>query len=48
MITILKNLRAVVYAIIALFLYLFGYRQAQDNHKKKVLKTMLKKAQKKP
>lgn len=30
MITILKKFKAVVFAAIALFLYLFGYRQAKE------------------
>lgn len=30
MITILKKFRAVVFGTIALFLYLFGYRQAKE------------------
>lgn len=42
MITILKNFRAVVYAIIALFLYLFGYRQATQNQKAEVLNNVEK------
>lgn len=42
MMTILKNFRAVVYAIIALFLYLFGYRQAQENQQKETLSNVEK------
>lgn len=31
MMTILKKFKAVVFAAIALFLYLFGYKQAKEN-----------------
>ena len=42
MMTILKNFRAIVYGAIALFLYLFGYRQAQENQQKETLNNVEK------
>lgn len=41
MITILKKLRAVVFGAIALFLYLFGYRQAKENTENQQTKGVL-------
>lgn len=38
MITILKKFRAVVFATIALFLYLFGYRCAKENAENQQMK----------
>ena len=37
MMEILKKFRAVVFAVIALFLYLFGYRQAKETAEKEQL-----------
>lgn len=41
MITILKKLKAVVFGAIALFLYLFGYRQAKENTENQQTKGVL-------
>lgn len=41
MITILKKLKAVVFSAIALFLYLFGYRQAKENAENQQMKGVL-------
>lgn len=41
MITILKKLKAVVFGAIALFLYLFGYKQAKENAENKQMKEKL-------
>ena len=38
MMTILKKFKAVVFAVIALFLYLFGYRQAKEKMERKLLR----------
>nr|DAE94294.1 MAG TPA: hypothetical protein [Caudoviricetes sp.]DAY91695.1 MAG TPA: hypothetical protein [Caudoviricetes sp.] len=38
MMEILKKFKAVVFAAIALFLYLFGYRQAKETAEKEQLK----------
>ena len=45
MITILKKLRAVVFGVIALFLYFFGYRQAKGNAENQQMKGELDAAQ---
>lgn len=38
MMTILKKFKAVVFAVIALFLYLFGYHQAKEKMERKLLR----------
>ena len=41
MMEILKKFRAVVFAVIALFLYLFGYRQAKETAEKEQLDKLI-------
>lgn len=45
MIEILKKIRAVVFGAIALFLYLFGYKQAKEDIETKQMKGKLNAAQ---
>lgn len=45
MITILKKLRVVVFGVIALFLYFFGYRQAKETAENQQIKGELNAAQ---